>query len=48
MAMPSDPNDNQLRRYFDGGGAALRVVKNALDGARVVRIAIAYFEFFGY
>ncbi|HNU92374.1 MAG TPA: helicase-related protein [Spirochaetota bacterium] len=48
MAMPSDPNDNQLRRYFDGGGAALRVVKNALDGARVVRIATAYFEPSGY
>ncbi|HSV95458.1 MAG TPA: helicase-related protein [Spirochaetota bacterium] len=46
--MPSDSIDNRYLRYFDGSGAALRVVSRALEGARIVRIATAYFEPSGY
>ncbi len=46
--MSSDTVNNQYGRYFDGSGAALRVVKGALEGARAVRVATAYFEPSGY
>jgi hypothetical protein len=46
--MSSDTVNKQYGRYFDGSGAALRVVKGALEGARAVRIATAYFEPSGY
>ena len=40
--------DKKYHRYFGGNGAALRVISNTLDNARIVRIATAYFEPSGY
>ena len=40
--------NTDLNRYFDGGGAAFRVISHALGDARIVRIATAFFEVSGY
>lgn len=42
------PVGSELKRYFSGGGSALRVISNALTDAKVVRIATAYFEPSGF